>query len=227
MVGSRSTGVRRRRRGRMWRRTGPGPMTTTWPRAAVSPTGSAPHRDAGVEDLGALDGDGVRAVGRRPRPDDRCRRRGRLRRDGNAVRFVEVTVNGPKTWSLAAALHPDVAAALRRGAGPGRRADHRLGRRARHHPGRAHGAGKSRSRWSGSRRSRCGTTPPGPVTRTGICTSSSTPACFADGAWRGLHTVGFRDCIEAINGIGHAAVTTDPGSAPRWPGRVHPRPGHR
>ncbi len=34
---------------------------------------------------------------------------------------------------------------------------------------------------------------------------------FADGRWRGLHTVGFRDSIEALNGIGHAAaVMTDP-----------------
>src|SRR5690348_2851042 len=37
--------------------------------------------------------------------------RGRLRSDSNAVRFVEVVVNGPKSWSLAAALHPDIAAA--------------------------------------------------------------------------------------------------------------------
>ena len=28
-----------------------------------------------------------------------------------ALRFVEVVVNGPKTWSLAAALHPEIAAA--------------------------------------------------------------------------------------------------------------------
>src|SRR4051794_36961227 len=35
--------------------------------------------------------------------------RGRLRPDAHAVRFVEVTVNGPKSWSLAAALHPDIA----------------------------------------------------------------------------------------------------------------------
>ena len=28
------------------------------------------------------------------------------------LRFVEVTVNGPKTWSLAAALYPEVSAAL-------------------------------------------------------------------------------------------------------------------
>src|SRR3954462_13979760 len=37
--------------------------------------------------------------------------RGQLRGDGHAVRFVEVVVNGPKTWSLAAALHPGIAAA--------------------------------------------------------------------------------------------------------------------
>jgi exodeoxyribonuclease V alpha subunit len=33
---------------------------------------------------------------------------------------------------------------------------------------------------------------------------------FAAGQWRGLHTVGVRDFLAAINGIGHAAVTCDP-----------------
>src|SRR3954466_14622331 len=33
------------------------------------------------------------------------RPKGRLRHGDSAVRFVEVVVNGPKTWSLAAALH--------------------------------------------------------------------------------------------------------------------------
>ena len=51
---------------------------------------------------------------------------------------------------------------------------------------------------------------------------------LADGQWRGLHSVGMRDILAAINGIGHAAVLRDP----RVPGRarrarVHPRPGHR
>ncbi len=32
----------------------------------------------------------------------------------------------------------------------------------------------------------------------------------AEGAWRGLHTVGVRDSLDAINGIGHTAVMTDP-----------------
>src|SRR4051794_28234405 len=36
---------------------------------------------------------------------------GRLRTDERAVRFVEVVVNGPKSWSLAAAVHPAIAAA--------------------------------------------------------------------------------------------------------------------
>ena len=43
---------------------------------------------------------------------DTGRKKGRVRDDANALRFVEVTVNGPKTWSLAAALHPDISAAL-------------------------------------------------------------------------------------------------------------------
>ena len=38
--------------------------------------------------------------------------KGRLRKDANGLRFVEVTINGPKTWSLAAALNPEVSAAL-------------------------------------------------------------------------------------------------------------------
>src|SRR5215213_7688868 len=37
--------------------------------------------------------------------------RGRLRSDDRAVRFVEVVVNGPKSWSLAAALHAEIAQA--------------------------------------------------------------------------------------------------------------------
>ena len=37
--------------------------------------------------------------------------KGRLRSGENAVRFVEVTVNGPKSWSIAAAIHDDISAA--------------------------------------------------------------------------------------------------------------------
>ena len=48
------------------------------------------------------------------------------------------------------------------------------------------------------------------MTRTVTCTFRSTPGCSPPGQWRGLHTVGFRDSIEALNGIGHAAVMCDP-----------------
>src|SRR6476620_7101246 len=72
-------------------------------------------RDAGgrgvlaVQDGGTLDGDayerwvaGYDVVTGMPK--------GRLRDDTRALRFVEVVVNGPKSWSLAAALHPEIAA---------------------------------------------------------------------------------------------------------------------
>ena len=39
--------------------------------------------------------------------------KGQLRNDDRAVRFVEVVVNGPKSWSLAAELHPDISRARR------------------------------------------------------------------------------------------------------------------
>ena len=38
--------------------------------------------------------------------------KGALRQDEHALRFAEVVVNGPKSWSLAAGLHPDISQAL-------------------------------------------------------------------------------------------------------------------
>ncbi len=135
--------------------------------------------------------------------------KGRLRKDGNGLRFVEVTVNGPKTWSLAAALDPSVSAALDAAQERAARqiinylADHattRVGPRGRqvqvpveqieaavirHHTSRAGDPHRHLHLQINAR-------------------------VFARGAWRGLHSVGVRDMIEAINGIGHAAVATDP-----------------
>src|SRR5674476_759128 len=63
----------------------------------------------GVRDGGTLDGDAYEAwvagydlATGAPR--------GKVRSDAAAVRFVEVVVNGPKSWSLAAALDPEIAA---------------------------------------------------------------------------------------------------------------------
>src|SRR4051812_18345197 len=61
----------------------------------------------GVAELAPLTGDTYETwvAGRDP---DTGEPRGQLRTDAHAVRFVEVVVNGPKTWSLAAALHPEI-----------------------------------------------------------------------------------------------------------------------
>src|SRR4051795_849749 len=66
--------------------------------------------DGRVTELGPLSGEAYETwvAGRDP---ESGQPRGRLRSDAHAVRFVEVVVNGPKTWSIAAALHPDIAAA--------------------------------------------------------------------------------------------------------------------
>ncbi|NEK86466.1 relaxase domain-containing protein [Blastococcus saxobsidens] len=135
--------------------------------------------------------------------------RGQLRTDGHAVRFVEVVVNGPKTWSLAAALHPDIAAAYE--AAQDRAAEQIIGWLAEH-----------------------ATTRVGPrggqvqvplevleaVTVRHYTSRAQDPhrhlhlqllaRVFAAGKWRGLHTVGVRDSLNAINGIGHAAMACDP-----------------
>ena len=135
--------------------------------------------------------------------------RGRLRTGAHAVRFVEVVVNGPKSWSLGAAVHADIAAAYDaaqdRAAAQiiGWLAEHattRVGPRGgqvqvpvevleavtvRHHTSRAGDPHRHLHLQIGAR-------------------------VFAARQWRGLHTVGVRDFLAAINGIGHAAVACDP-----------------
>jgi exodeoxyribonuclease V alpha subunit len=90
--------------------TDPGPTTTTWPNGAASPGGSPRGPARPVTELAPLSGDGYEAwvAGLDP---ETGQPRGRLRADASAVRFVEIVVNGPKSWSLAAELYPDLAAA--------------------------------------------------------------------------------------------------------------------
>jgi len=119
------------------------------------------------------------------------------------------TARSPGRWSLAAALHSDVAAAY--DAAQDRAAGQIIGWLAEH-----------------------GTTRVGPrggqvqvpveqleaVTVRHYTSRAGDPhrhlhlqinaRVFADRRWRGLHTVGVRDSLAAINGIGHAAVVTDP-----------------
>jgi hypothetical protein len=135
--------------------------------------------------------------------------KGRLRNDDRAVRFVEMIVNGPKSWSLAAELHPDISAAYE--AAQERAAMQIIAWLARHATTRV-----------GPRRGQVQVPVEEieAVTVRHFTSRAGDPhrhlhlqinaRMFAAGQWRGLHTVGVRDSLGAINGIGHAAVATDP-----------------
>ena len=162
----------------------------------------------GVEDAGSMDGETyeqwVAGI-----DIDTGRMKGRVLDDANALRFVEVTVNGPKTWSLAAALHPEISAAL--DAAQDQAAVEIVGWVAQHATTRLGPRGrqvqvpveKIEAAVIRHYTSRAGD----PHRHLHLQLNARV---WAAGAWRGIHSVGIRDSIEAINGIGHAAVATDP-----------------
>ena len=139
---------------------------------------------------------------------DTGRRKGRVRDDANALRFVEVTVNGPKTWSLAAALHPEISAAFDEA--QDKAAAEIVGWVAGHATTRVGPRGRQvqvpveRIEAAVIRHytSRAGD----PHRHLHLQVNARV---YAAGGWRGIHSVGVRDSIEAINGIGHAAVVAD------------------
>ncbi|WP_344047081.1 MobF family relaxase [Nocardioides panacihumi] len=135
--------------------------------------------------------------------------KGRLRDDAKALRFVEVVVNGPKTWSLAAALHPDISTAL--DAAQDRAAEQIIGWVAQHATTRVGPRGRQvqvpveqiEAAVIRHYTSRAGD----PHRHLHLQINARV---WTAGAWRGVHSVGIRDSIEAVNGIGHAAVMSDP-----------------
>ncbi|WP_141006413.1 MobF family relaxase [Nocardioides humi] len=171
--------------------------------ATRNPTG-----EGTVTQLATLDGDAYETWVAGLDPDTGVAR-GRLRADEQGVRFVEVTVNGPKSWSLAAALHPDIADAY--DAAQDAAASEIIGWLAEHATTRVGPRGRQVQV---------------PVERIEAVTVRHYTSragdphrhlhlqvnarVFAAGKWRGLHTVGVRDSIDAINGIGHAAMMTNP-----------------
>jgi hypothetical protein len=164
--------------------------------------------DGRVVELVGLSGDGYEAwvAGVDPVTGEP---RGRLRADAHAVRFVEVVVNGPKSWSIAAGLHPDVAAAFE--AAQDRAARQILGWVGQHATTRVGPRGvqvavpveRLEAAVVRHYTSRAGD----PHRHLHVQVNARV---FAAGRWRGLDTVAFRDSIAAINGIGHAAVACDP-----------------
>ncbi|MEI2715364.1 MAG: MobF family relaxase [Nocardioides sp.] len=135
--------------------------------------------------------------------------KGRISKHERALRFVEVVVNGPKTWSIAAALHPEISTAY--DAAQRRAASEIVGWLAEHSTTRVGPRGRQVQ------------VPVGKIEAAAIRHYTSRAGdphrhlhlqinakVFAAGTWRALHSVGTRDSIEAINGIGHAAVMCDP-----------------
>ncbi len=135
--------------------------------------------------------------------------KGRLRTDERGLRFVEVVVNGPKTWSLAATLHPEIAAAYDQA--QDRAAAEIIGWLAEHATTRVGPRGRQvqvpveqlEAVVVRHYTSRAGD----PHRHLHLQINARV---FAAGRWRGLHSVGVVDSVEAINGIGHAAVMCDP-----------------
>ena len=135
--------------------------------------------------------------------------KGRLRTDAQGVRFVEVAVNGPKTWSLAAALHPEIGEAY--DAAQGRAAEEIIGWIAEHATTRVGPRGRQvqvpveeiEAAVVRHYTSRAGD----PHRHLHLQINARV---WAAGRWRGIHTVGVRDSLGAINGMGHAAVMCDP-----------------
>src|SRR3954452_15455463 len=153
-----------------------------------------------VTELAPLAGDGYEAwvAGLDP---DAGEPRGRLRTDDRAVRFVEVVVNGPKSWSLAAALHPDIAAVY--DAAQDRAALQIIGWLAQHATTRIGPRGgqlQVRVQVLEAVTVRHHTSRAGDPHR--HLHLQINARVFAAGRWRGLHTVGVRDFLAAVNGIG-------------------------
>jgi exodeoxyribonuclease V alpha subunit len=165
--------------------------------------------EAGVRRERALNGDAYEAWVGGYDPDTGAPK-GRVRADAAAVRFVEVVVNGPKSWSLAAALHPEIAAAY--DSAQDRAAEQIIGWLAEHATTRVGPRGAQvqvpvqqiEAAVVRHYTSRAGD----PHRHLHLQVNARV---FAEGTWRGLHTVGVRDGLDAVNGIGHAAVMTDPG----------------
>ena len=136
--------------------------------------------------------------------------KGRLRTGKKGVRFVEVVVNGPKSWSLAAAVHPEIAVAY--DAAQDRAAVEIMRWLAQHATTRIGPRGRQVQipvELLEAARIRHYTSRAGDPHR--HLHLQVNARVWAAEKWRGLHTVGVRDSLGALNGIGHATVMCDPG----------------
>ncbi len=126
-----------------------------------------------------------------------------------ALRFVEVTVNGPKTWTVAAELHPDVAEAY---ATAQDRATESLARSF---------ASKCKTRTGAGGTAQMSLSEVEVVAIRHYTSRAGDPhrhihlqlnarVLSADGLWRSVDSMAFRLMIAEINGLGHLSVLADP-----------------
>ena len=135
--------------------------------------------------------------------------KGRIRNDDHALRFAEVVVNGPKSWSLAAGLHPDVAAAYDAAQDEasediarwlGRNVTTRVGRRGDQRQVRAERVDVARIRHFTTRAG-------DPHRHIHLQVNARVRA---GGKWRGIDSAALLRMQRAINGIGHRSVMSNP-----------------
>jgi exodeoxyribonuclease V alpha subunit len=135
--------------------------------------------------------------------------KGTIRHDDHALRFVEVIVNGPKSWSLAAGLHPDIAAAYDVAQGHaieeiaqfvGTNACTRVGPRGQQRQVPVQQVEMAAIRHYTSRGG-------DPHRHLHLQVNARV---YAAGKWRGIDSAGLLRMQRAINGIGHRAVLADP-----------------
>lgn len=174
---------------------------------ATNPESSKYQLPPTAVEAGQLDGDAYEAwvagIDREGNP------KGRLRSDAHGLRFVEVVVNGPKTWSIAASIHPGISDAYDRAQNRAAKeivtwlaanATTRVGPRGRQVQVPVDQIEAAVIRHFTSRAG-------DPHRHLHVQINARV---LAQGRWRGLHSAGVVDMIEALNGIGHAAVACDP-----------------
>ena len=135
--------------------------------------------------------------------------KGTIRHDDHALRFVEVIVNGPKSWSLAAGLHADIAAAYDAAQEHaiaeiaqfvGTNACTRVGPRGGQRQVPVQQVEMAAIRHYTSRGG-------DPHRHIHLQVNARV---YAAGKWRGIDSAGLLRMQRAINGIGHRAVLADP-----------------
>ena len=136
--------------------------------------------------------------------------KGRLRTDDHALRFAEVVVNGPKSWSLAAGLHEDISraydvaqqqACAEIGRFVASNASTRLGKRGEQVQVRVDAIEMAMVQHFTSRAG-------DPHRHIHLQINARVPV---GGRWRGIDSAALLRMQRAINGIGHRAVVADTG----------------